>query len=157
MIFWLGHASFFVQLSGIRILIDPVFGKLPVGKRFSELPVDPEKFLNIDYILISHAHYDHCDKKSLQLLSANNPKAVIRCCLKPDKLIRKWINNPIETAGWYPQFQAFVFKQFRGCSFSKPDRSVIRMDFFYICTCQQLKRAVNQLRYRITKVTLSRN
>lgn len=104
MIVWLGHASFFVQLSGIRILIDPVFGRLPVGKRFSEMPVDPRKFLNIDYILISHAHYDHCDKKSLQLLSANNPKAEIRCGLKLDKLIRKWINNPIKTAGWYQQF-----------------------------------------------------
>jgi len=40
-IVWLGHASFFIQIGGIRILIDPVFGKLPVGKRYSELPVSP--------------------------------------------------------------------------------------------------------------------
>lgn len=72
-IVWLGHASFFIQLSGIRILIDPMFGKLPFVKRYSALPVPPEKFLNIDYILVSHAHYDHCDRKSIQLLSINNP------------------------------------------------------------------------------------
>src|SRR5690606_3645724 len=76
-IVWLGHASFFVQLSGVRILIDPMFGKLPVGKRYSEMPVNPDNLLNIDYILVSHAHYDHCDKISLKRLSANNPQAKI--------------------------------------------------------------------------------
>lgn len=104
-IVWLGHASFFIQLSGIRILIDPVFGKLPVGKRFSEMPVDPGQLLNINYILVSHAHYDHCDKKSLQLLAENNPHAQLLCGLKLDNLIRKWVNNRVQTAGWYQQFQ----------------------------------------------------
>jgi L-ascorbate metabolism protein UlaG (beta-lactamase superfamily) len=104
MIAWLGHASFFIQLSGIRMLIDPVFGKLPVGKRFSELPVAPDQLLNINYILVSHAHYDHCDKKSLQLLAENNSGSEILCGLKLDTLIRKWASNPIQTAGWYQQF-----------------------------------------------------
>ena len=104
-IVWLGHASFFIQLSGSRILIDPVFGKLPFVKRFSEVPVDPDKLKNIHYILVSHAHYDHCDKKSLQLLAKNNPHAQILCGLKLDKLIGKWVNNPMQAAGWYQQFQ----------------------------------------------------
>lgn len=47
-IVWLGHAKFFIQLSGIRILIDPLFGKFPVGKRYSELPVEPDKLVSID-------------------------------------------------------------------------------------------------------------
>lgn len=104
-IVWLGHASFFIQLSGIRILIDPVFGKLPVGKRYSELPVEPNKLQNIDYILISHAHYDHCDKKSLKILTANNPQVEILCGLKLEDLITKWTANTIQTAGWYQQYQ----------------------------------------------------
>lgn len=104
-IVWLGHASFFIQLSGVRILIDPIFGKLPVGKRYSELPVSPDKLLNIEYILISHAHYDHCDKKSLQLLSANNPNAQILTGLKLNELISQWVANPIQSAGWYQQYQ----------------------------------------------------
>lgn len=104
MIVWFGHASFFIQLSGIHILIDPVFGKLPVGKRFSEMPVVPDKLLNINYILVSHAHYDHCDKDSLQLLAANNPNAQILCGLKLNDLIGKWVSNPIQSAGWYQQF-----------------------------------------------------
>ncbi len=105
-IVWLGHASFFIQLSGVRILIDPMFGKLPVGKRYSELPVSPDKLLNIDYILVSHAHYDHCDKNSLKLLSANNPQAEILVGLRLNELITKWVKNPIQAAGWYQQYQS---------------------------------------------------
>jgi len=104
-IVWLGHASFFIQLSGIRILIDPMFGKLPIVKRYSALPVPPEKLLNIDYILVSHAHYDHCDRKSIQLLSMNNPNAKILVGLKLDQLISKWVKNPVHSAGWYQQYR----------------------------------------------------
>jgi L-ascorbate metabolism protein UlaG (beta-lactamase superfamily) len=103
-IVWLGHASFFIQLSGTRILIDPMFGKLPIVKRYSALPIPPEKFLNINYILVSHAHYDHCDRKSIQLLSINNPHAKILAGLKLDQLISKWVNNPVLSAGWYQQY-----------------------------------------------------
>lgn len=103
-IVWLGHASFFIQLSGIRILIDPMFGQLPIVKRYSALPVSPDRFLNIDYILVSHAHYDHCDKQSLRLLSANNPAARILVGLKLDQLISKWVKNPVLPAGWYQQY-----------------------------------------------------
>jgi L-ascorbate metabolism protein UlaG (beta-lactamase superfamily) len=103
-IVWLGHASFFIQLSDKRILIDPVFGKLPVGKRFSEMPVAPEKILYIDYILVSHAHYDHCDKDALKLLTQNNPKVQILTGLGLDKVIGEWTNCPIHTAGWFQQF-----------------------------------------------------
>ena len=101
----LGHASFFIQLSGIRILIDPIYWKLPVGNRFSEMPVVPDKLLNIDYILVSHGHYDHCDKSSIILLTKNNPKAEILTGLKLDGLIGKWTTNKIQTAGWYQQYQ----------------------------------------------------
>ena len=104
-IVWLGHASFFIQLSGIRILIDPVYGKLPGGKRLSAMPVAPDKLLNIHYILVSHAHYDHCDKSSIKLLTENNPEAQILTGLKLDGLISKWTDNKIQTAGWYQQYQ----------------------------------------------------
>ena len=103
-IVWLGHASFFIQFGGSRIVVDPMFGDLAVGKRHSELPVDPRKLSKIDYILISHAHYDHCDKKSIKLLAEKNPQAKILCGLNLDKLISKWVDNPIQTAGWYQQY-----------------------------------------------------
>jgi L-ascorbate metabolism protein UlaG (beta-lactamase superfamily) len=103
-IVWLGHASFYIQLSGTRILIDPVLGKLAVGNRYSALPISPEKLLNIDYILVSHAHYDHCDKDSIKLLAIQNPKAKILTGLKLDKLLKNWASNDIQAAGWYQQY-----------------------------------------------------
>ena len=103
-IVWLGHASFFIQMNGKRILIDPMFYKLPVVKRYSELPIDPKKFQNIDYILVSHAHYDHCDKPSIKLLTQNNPDAQIFCGLGLDKLLSTWTKNDIQQAGWYQQY-----------------------------------------------------
>ncbi len=103
-IVWLGHASFYLRLSGVRILIDPVLGKPPLIRRFSELPADPRKLVNIDYILVSHAHYDHCDKNSLRLLSTQNPMARVCCGLELDKLIGQWMDNLIQPAGWYQQY-----------------------------------------------------
>ncbi len=103
-IVWLGHASFYIQLAGKRILIDPVFGKLAMGKRYSELPISPEKFTDIDYILVSHAHYDHCDKDSIKLLAKQNPNARFLTGLKLNDLLEKWVNKPVQTAGWYQQY-----------------------------------------------------
>lgn len=103
-IVWLGHASFYIQLAGKKILIDPVFGKLSVGKRYSDLPISAEKLTGIDYILVSHAHYDHCDKDSIKLLTKQNPKAKILTGLKQDKLIQSWASNEIQTAGWYQSY-----------------------------------------------------
>ncbi|MEA5256332.1 MBL fold metallo-hydrolase [Arcicella aquatica] len=108
MIVWLGHASFFIRLNGKQILIDPVLGKIPATKRHSELPISPEKLTKIDYILVSHAHYDHCDKSSLKLLQSQNPKAIVLTGLRMTSLLSKWIpNNEIQEAGWYQQYQTY--------------------------------------------------
>ena len=56
---WLGHNSFFMQLSGKRIMFDPVFGNIPFVRRRSQFPANPNIFTGIDYLLISHDHFDH--------------------------------------------------------------------------------------------------
>jgi len=104
-IVWLGHASFFIRLAGITILIDPVLFDVSLLKRKSPLPVNPNEFRNIDYILISHDHRDHCDKKSLKLLAQNNPNAIYLTGLKNETVIHKITGSKqIQSAGWYQQF-----------------------------------------------------
>ncbi len=100
---WLGHASFFFRLNGINILIDPVFGKLaPLTPRFSELPVSAEKFQNIDLVLLTHDHRDHCDEASLKFLLKNNPKAKIITGLNMQPVVSAWSNGcPIVEMGWF--------------------------------------------------------
>jgi L-ascorbate metabolism protein UlaG (beta-lactamase superfamily) len=103
---WLGHASFFVRINGINIVIDPVFDNIPMTKRWSEMPCDTAQFQNIDYILVSHSHYDHCDKSTLKKLAQLNPKAQFLTGLKLDKLLKKWSpNHTVQGAGWYQKFK----------------------------------------------------
>jgi L-ascorbate metabolism protein UlaG (beta-lactamase superfamily) len=102
---WLGHASFFIRINGLKLLVDPVFYGLPMVPRMSEFPVDPSLFTNIDYLLISHNHRDHCDQKSIKLLAKNNPEMKVLTGLKLELLLKKWLRGQeIEPAGWYQQY-----------------------------------------------------
>lgn len=103
---WLGHASFFIQLNDQRILIDPVFGKISgIVPRFSEMPCAVNEFVDIDYVLVSHAHRDHCDKKTLQQLFAQNPRAVLLAPIHTGRLVSSWVRGlSYQEAGWYQQF-----------------------------------------------------
>lgn len=112
-IVWLGHASFFVRIEGITLLIDPVFFNVSFLQRKSVLPVNPEMFSNLDYILVSHDHRDHCDKKSLKLIAKNNPGASYLTGLKLNGLIKKITGSKnIQAAGWYQQY---VTKEIKIC------------------------------------------
>ena len=60
--FWIGHASTYVELDGLRLLLDPVFAErvspLPVGpQRFHPPPIALADLPPIDAVLISHDHY----------------------------------------------------------------------------------------------------
>lgn len=101
---WLGHNSFFIQIGGKRIMVDPVFGSIPFVKRRSTCPANASVFKNIDYLLISHDHFDHLDKPSLTRLAAENPNMNVFCGIGTGALIKEWFPtfNVIE-AGWYQQ------------------------------------------------------
>ncbi len=107
-IVWLGHACFFIRLSGVTILTDPVFGDILFTTRTSPFPFSPDILRNIDYVFLSHDHRDHCDKESIQLLIRNNPQAKIIAGLGMNDLIDDWLedtpHHKAEYAGWYQQF-----------------------------------------------------
>ncbi len=105
-IVWLGHCSFFVRLAGVSMLIDPVFFGLSMFvPRKSALPLNPNVFKNIDYVLISHNHRDHLDLKSLKLIVKNNPKTTLLTGLRNDVLLKSHFPSAtIQTAAWYQQF-----------------------------------------------------
>lgn len=104
-IVWLGHASFLITANGKNILMDPVFSRVGFIKRRAKIPFSIDRYHHIDYILISHAHYDHLDKKTVKQLVRINPHAKIYCGLNTKALLQKWgIQNEIVEAAWYQQF-----------------------------------------------------
>lgn len=104
-IVWLGHASFYLQLHGIRIITDPVFGRISgVVPRYSEMPCSVSDFTNIDYVLLSHAHRDHCDSASLKKLAAQNNFTLLTS-LNTGQLVSGWVNDlKFQEAGWFQQY-----------------------------------------------------
>ena len=74
---WFGHSAFFLQLDNKNILLDPMFGEVPFpidlgadSRFFKKLPISIEEIPQIDYVFISHDHYDHLDYGSIKKLEA---------------------------------------------------------------------------------------
>jgi L-ascorbate metabolism protein UlaG (beta-lactamase superfamily) len=75
---YVGHATVLIQLAGTRFLTDPLLGRgiLHVRRR---VPVPVLGDLRpLDAILISHAHRDHLDHRSLRRLAGLCPVIVPR-------------------------------------------------------------------------------
>ncbi|MGV3764566.1 MAG: MBL fold metallo-hydrolase [Chitinophagaceae bacterium] len=81
-IVWFGHSSYFMQVDGKKILVDPVFSgnASPLSfttKSFKGADIYSVGDLpEIDYLFISHDHYDHLDYKTILALK-NKVKKVI--------------------------------------------------------------------------------
>lgn len=79
---WFGHSSYFMQVDGKKILVDPVFSgnASPVSfttKSYAGTDIySTDDMPEIDYLFISHDHWDHLDYKTVLKLK-NKVKTVI--------------------------------------------------------------------------------
>ncbi len=70
---FIGHASFFLQIGGQNVVIDPNFARwLFVLKRLRRPGLRIADLPAIDLVLVSHAHFDHLHRPSLRALVQNN-------------------------------------------------------------------------------------
>jgi L-ascorbate metabolism protein UlaG (beta-lactamase superfamily) len=79
---WFGHSSYYIQLNGVRFLVDPVFSKFGSPFKFFNKVFSgsdfytPQLMPEIDYLVITHDHYDHLDYPTVKKLK-NKVRQVI--------------------------------------------------------------------------------
>ena len=74
---YVGHATVFVDLDGVRLLTDPLLRNRVAHLRRST-PISARTRRGVDVVLVSHAHYDHLDLPSLEKLGKKLPVVVPR-------------------------------------------------------------------------------
>jgi L-ascorbate metabolism protein UlaG (beta-lactamase superfamily) len=68
---WFGHSSYFMQIDGKKFLVDPVLSGSAspfsfIIKAFKGSDIyKPEDIPDIDYLIITHDHWDHLDYKTI--------------------------------------------------------------------------------------------
>ncbi|RZJ70410.1 MBL fold metallo-hydrolase [Flavobacterium sp.] len=71
---WFGHSSYFLQIDRMKFLVDPVFSgaasPVPATTRafLGSDVYTPDDFPEIDFLLLSHDHWDHLDYKTVTAL-----------------------------------------------------------------------------------------
>src|SRR5450631_787561 len=72
---WLGHSTVLIEIDGLRVLTDPVWGaraspsSLAGPKRFQPVPVSLDALPPLDLVIVSHDHYDHLDFPTIRELA----------------------------------------------------------------------------------------
>jgi L-ascorbate metabolism protein UlaG (beta-lactamase superfamily) len=75
---WLGHSTVLIEIDGLRVLTDPVWGpraspsSLAGPKRFQTVPVSLREMPPLDLVIVSHDHYDHLDYPTIRELAKRN-------------------------------------------------------------------------------------
>ncbi|MFV0289832.1 MAG: MBL fold metallo-hydrolase [Mangrovibacterium sp.] len=103
---WLGHGSYFLQVDSIRILVDPVLvAASPVsffGSAFKGSTVySPNDIPAIDYLLITHDHWDHLDYDTVKHLKNNRLKVICPLGVGSHFLHWGWSTDQLIELDWY--------------------------------------------------------
>jgi L-ascorbate metabolism protein UlaG (beta-lactamase superfamily) len=105
---WIGHATLLIQMNGLNVLTDPVFSERvsPFSwagpKRRVALPARLDQLPRIDLVVISHNHYDHLDKQTVEKLVAQpggSPKFLVP--LGVERLVGKWGVTNVQPMDWW--------------------------------------------------------
>ena len=96
---WVGHATLLVQMEHLTFLTDPIWSNRASPtrwfgpNRFVKPGLSIENLPEIDFVLISHNHYDHLDLRTLRQLAKRSPETKFFVPLGNAALLR---NNGIE-------------------------------------------------------------
>lgn len=112
-VMWINHSTFWVHLGGKNFLVDPIWNERCspftfIGpKRYAPPSHTVEELGKIDYIILSHNHYDHLDRSTLLTLHRLHPEVTWIVPLK----LKKWILKTLPQVervielDWWDQFE----------------------------------------------------
>ena len=115
-VIWVGHSTFLIKKSGVTILTDPIFSErasplknfgpkrlIPPALQIADIP-------NIDFVTVSHNHYDHLDTRSLKDISTLHPNAIFLVPSGDLKLLKKNKINNVYEFEWWKSFKGKNFE-----------------------------------------------
>jgi N-acyl-phosphatidylethanolamine-hydrolysing phospholipase D len=101
---WIGHSTMLVRMDGVSFLTDPIFSEraspfpfagpkrlVPPGVSLSDLPP-------VDFVTLSHDHYDHTDLASIEELAKRGVRFVAG--LRMGDLVREAGGEVVELDWW---------------------------------------------------------
>lgn len=102
---WLSHATSLIQIMDKWIITDPVFDACasPVDGfiiRKTPTPLHISKLPKIDFILVSHCHWDHLSERSIKYITSKNPECHVFCPLNVSRYIKNWNVKNITEFDW---------------------------------------------------------
>jgi L-ascorbate metabolism protein UlaG (beta-lactamase superfamily) len=108
---WIGHSTFLIKKNGITILTDPIFSKRAsplknIGpKRLIPPSIPLDAIPKIDYVTVSHNHYDHLDIHSLKKISELHPEAIFLVPAGDLKLLKRKNISKVFEFQWWESFK----------------------------------------------------
>lgn len=103
---WLGHSTFLIQYQGVNILTDPIFSDRasPMSfagpKRYVPHVVNYALLPPIDYVIISHNHFDHLDDTAVKELG-NTPHYFVPLGVRDWFLDQNVNGNKVQELDWW--------------------------------------------------------
>jgi len=106
---WLGHSTVLLELGTITALTDPIWGDraspLRFGgpRRLAPAPLPLEELPRVDIILLSHNHYDHLDRVTVERLAVLQRQAVWLVPLRLGKTLRRFGVRETRELDWWDE------------------------------------------------------
>ena len=128
---WFGHSSYLLCVDEKTVLVDPVFHRaspIPLfGKPFpTSFDYDIQHFPTIDYLVITHDHYDHLDYQFIKKIIPQVKQFVVSAGVEAHLLLWGAKENQITALNWHQNktfedfnFTALPARHFSGRKFKR--------------------------------------
>jgi L-ascorbate metabolism protein UlaG (beta-lactamase superfamily) len=108
---WVGHSTVLLQIGELNVLTDPIWSERASPVSFAgptrvvapALPFD--ELPSLDLILLSHNHYDHLDRATVERLAGRFPEAHWAVPLGLGTTVAEWGARSLHELDWWTELR----------------------------------------------------